>query len=362
MAETLAEMLLPSKELREDIEFYTSVLGMRLDEIFPADDPRTAVISGHGLRVRLQTGSNQEPGTIRILTDDPRSFADGKTELFAPNGTRVEIAERDPPLVLPEPELRLVVHRAADDGQWVVGRAGMRYRDLVPKRLGGAIIGSHLRIDGGEVDEAVHYHIVGFQLVYCLNGWLEVVYEDQGPPFRVQAGDAVTQPPGIRHRTLEASPDAEIVEVALPAEHVTIMDRDMSLPNRSDPDRLFQGQRFLFATGDGSDWSSHRLVGFCSRDLGAGGGTSGAVRARLVRRGNGDPEMSEHRSGIIFTFVAEGGLTLEVEGAVPQRLGKGDAFVIPPGTASRYEDPTDDVALLEVALPADPSTSGAEAC
>ena len=53
-------MLLPASELREDIAFYTGVLGMRMDEIFPADDPRIAVFSGHGLRLRIQKGV--EPG------------------------------------------------------------------------------------------------------------------------------------------------------------------------------------------------------------------------------------------------------------------------------------------------------------
>jgi mannose-6-phosphate isomerase-like protein (cupin superfamily) len=44
-----------------------------------------------------------------------------------------------------------------------------------------------------------------------------------------------------------------------------------------------------------------------------------------------------------------GGLTLEAKGQ--QRLGPGDAFVIPPGLATRYAQPTDDLELLEVALP-----------
>ena len=49
-----AEVLLSTKELRDDIPFFTKVLGMRMDEIFPADDPKVAVFSGFGLRVRIQ--------------------------------------------------------------------------------------------------------------------------------------------------------------------------------------------------------------------------------------------------------------------------------------------------------------------
>ncbi len=43
MTDTIAEMRLPTDELRDDIPFYTKVLGMRMDMIYPADDPRIAV-------------------------------------------------------------------------------------------------------------------------------------------------------------------------------------------------------------------------------------------------------------------------------------------------------------------------------
>ena len=83
-----AEVLLPTKELRDDIPFFTKVLGMRMDEIFPADDPQVAVFSGFGLRVRVETGVDVAPGVLRILCDDPILIAGGETTLSAPNGTR----------------------------------------------------------------------------------------------------------------------------------------------------------------------------------------------------------------------------------------------------------------------------------
>ena len=46
MPEIKAEMRLPTQELRKDIPFYTKVLGMRMDSIYPADDPKVAVFSG----------------------------------------------------------------------------------------------------------------------------------------------------------------------------------------------------------------------------------------------------------------------------------------------------------------------------
>ena len=53
---------------------------------------------------------------------------------------------------------------------------------------------------GGPVPDWVHFHKVRFQLIYCWHGWVRVVYEDQGDPFVLQAGDCVIQPPQIRHR------------------------------------------------------------------------------------------------------------------------------------------------------------------
>ena len=101
MTETRAEVLLPTSDLRKDLPFFTRVLGMRMDMIYPADDPAVAVFSGHGLRVRLDQGSAAPPAHLRILTDAPDAVAGGERRLTAPGGTTVEIDELNPPLVLP---------------------------------------------------------------------------------------------------------------------------------------------------------------------------------------------------------------------------------------------------------------------
>ncbi len=141
------------------------------------------------------------------------------------------IADANPPLDLPPTAHAFVVRRLKDNTPWVIGRAGMRYRDLIPGRLGGSIIASHIRIpDAGPVPDMVHYHTVGFQLIFCYSGWVRLVYEDQGPPFILGAGDCVIQPPRIRHRVLEASENLQVVEIGVPAEHVTTVDHEMELP------------------------------------------------------------------------------------------------------------------------------------
>ena len=151
-----------------------------------------------------------------------------------------------------------------DSESWVIGRAGMHYRDLLPDRLGGAIIASHIRIaEAGPVADMVHFHTVGFQLIFCHRGWVRLVYEDQGPPFVLGAGDCVIQPPEIRHRVLEASAGVEVIEIGVPAEHLTSVDHEMELPTpHFRPDRDFQGTKFVLHREAEATWEPWRIPGF----------------------------------------------------------------------------------------------------
>ncbi|MGB4989659.1 MAG: cupin domain-containing protein, partial [Pyrinomonadaceae bacterium] len=137
--------------------------------------------------------------------------------------------------------------RASATEDWITGRAGMEYRDLIPDRMDGEVIASHIRLTkGGEVPDYVHYHKVDFQLIRCLKGRIKVVYEDQGEPFWLEPGDYVIQPPEIRHRVLECTEGSEVMEISIPAEHETWIDHEMTLPTRTvNPERLFSGQRFV---------------------------------------------------------------------------------------------------------------------
>jgi quercetin dioxygenase-like cupin family protein len=358
MTETRAEIRLPTQELRDDLPFFTKTLKMRLDSIYPADDPEVAVFSGHGLRLRVQKGASEAPGMIRILTDDPDGFAGGARHLTAPNGTKVEIDDLNPPLILPATEHAFVVRRLADQAPWVIGRAGMHYRDLVPSRLGGAIIASHIRIpDGGPVPDMVHFHKVGFQLIFCIKGWVDVVYEDQGDAIRLQAGDCFIQPPEIRHRVLHASDGIEVIEIGVPAEHITEIDHVMTLPTTHlRPDREWQGQRFVHNTGTKGQFAPFRIPGFVARDTTINTNTKG-VASVMVARPDGPAPWTQHQGDILFTFVMAGAMTLQGQGKDPYRLSPGDAFVIPPGMATCYSEPTADLELLEVSLPGNPTTT-----
>ena len=355
MSQTRAEIRLPTQELRNDLPFYMKRLGFRLDMIFPADDPQIAVLSGHGLRLRIEKGAAEAPGTIRILTDDP-GFAGGEKALTAPNGTRIEIDELNPPVITPATEHAFVVRRLADQAPWVIGRAGMEYRDLVPTRLGGAMIASHIRVPDGPVPDMVHYHKVGFQLIFCVAGWVDVLYEDQGDIRRIHAGDCFIQPPTIRHKVLH-SEGVQVVEIGVPAEHVTEIDHEMKLPTpHFRPDREWDGQRFVHNIGKEGSFVPFRIPGFEARDTTINGATKGVASVMVARPAGGAAPWTRHHGDILFTYVMKGGMVLEGEGKEPYLLEPGDAFVIPPGMATRYSDPTANLELLEVSLPGNPKT------
>ena len=349
MTQTRAETVLPTTDLTGDIGFLRA-LGFRMDMIYPADDPAVAVFSGHGLRLRLERGQGPA-GRLRIETEDAALRAEPRR--LSPGGTLVEIVELDPPLVLPQTEHAFVVRRLADQAPWVIGRAGMMYRDLVPSRLGGAMIASHIRIpDGGPVPDMVHFHKVGFQLIFCIKGWVDVVYEDQGGPIRLTPGDCFIQPPQIRHRVLEASDGIEVIEIGVPADHVTEIDHDMALPTpHLRPDREWQGQRFVHNTATSGVWTPFRIPGLICRDTTIAGNTRDVAGVQVVRKGQGEIPLTRHDADILFGFVMSGGVTLLGEGKAPFALTPGDAFVIPPGMATGFADVTEDFELLEVSLP-----------
>jgi len=354
-----AEVVLPCAELDSTLAFFLDTLGFRVEAVFPADAPEVAVIAGHGLRLRLQRGVAEAPCRLRLACLDPAAVAGGERELCAPNGTRIELVEAAPPLVLPPAQPSFVLSRANDDSPWGVGRAGMQYRDLVPGRQGGRFIASHIRIPGGgPVPDYVHFHRVRFQMIYCLAGWVRVVYEDQGPPLVMQAGDCVLQPPQIRHRVLESSPGLEVLEVGCPAEHETWADHDLELPTPSiRPERDFSGQRFVLHRAAQAEWRPWRLAGFEYRDTGIARATDGLARVEVARptgtpTGTAAGGLWSHDAEFLFLFVLRGAVTLEREERGSERLSTGDACVVPPSVRQAFVDVSPDLELLEIELPA----------
>ncbi len=343
-----AEILLPCADLPPTLAFFVEQLGFRVETIFPAEEPRVASLSGHGLRLRLEPGGG-DPGTIRLAVDDP-----GPDRLVvAPNGTRIEIVDVDPPVVFPPLQPEFVVTRQAEGPEAGKGRAGMIYRDLIPGRQGERFIASHITIpEGGPVADWVHFHKIGFQLIFCRRGWVRLVYEDQGAPFILSAGDCVLQPPRIRHRVLESSPGLEVVEIGSPALHETLADHDMDLPTpHMRPDRDFGGQVFLRHVSAETPWVPLGDSGFERRDTDMALATRGAADVRVLRPAAArDLAVPAHGAELLFGFLLEGSCVLHRQGA--HLLGPADAFVIPAGEAWSLSGCSGDLRLLEVIAPA----------
>lgn len=269
--------------------------GYRLDMIMPADSPREALVSRNGESIKLQNPQSEIP--------NPKS----------------------------------------------TGRAGMEYRDLIPDRLGGRLIASHIRIvNAGPVPDYVHYHKIDFQMIYCKSGWVRVVYEDQGPPFVLEAGDCVLQPPEIRHRVLESSAGAEVIEVSSPAEHETWIEHEIALPTGVlHPDRLFSGQRFLRHIAKEAIWQEDG-GGVQSRDLGVSASTHALVDAKVVRTVS-DARMNLDADGPVFLFVLDGNSKLTNDRSEQSDLRSGDSILIP-ADSSITIDALPGTELLQVAM------------
>jgi quercetin dioxygenase-like cupin family protein len=287
--------------------------GARLEAIWPADDPCHAL--------------------VRI------------------DGRVLELIVDRPPAAVGAGERRLVVSRPGDDV--VTGRAGMQYRDLIPGRVGGRYIASSIRIpDGGAVPDYVHRHDVEFQMIFCAAGWVRVVYEDQGPPFVLHPGDCVLQPPGIRHRVLEASPGLEVIEVSSPAEHVTFSDHSLTLPTGGvGPDRRFGGQRFVHHVAASAPTGPWRGSALPARDLGLTAATNGLARVAVVGGIGADMGHVEAvaDADLTFFYVLAGSVVVEAGGSSVV-ASQGVALVIPLGWAFRLTAWTADLSLLDVAL------------
>jgi mannose-6-phosphate isomerase-like protein (cupin superfamily) len=315
-------------------------LGFGLEMIMPADDPQIAVIAGHGLRLRLVRGTRKAPGSVRLICRDPAAL--GTSPLNA-GGIRIDlIAERVVPLVPPAVP-RFTVTRAEPDA-WRVGRANMEYRDLIPDRYGGRFIASHIRIpDGGPVQDYVHFHSIRFQFIYCLKGWVRLVYEDVGEPFVMNAGDCVIQPPRIRHRVLESSPGLEVIEVSCPAVHETFSDPETVLPTQTPQSgRDFDGQTFKWHRAfEGSQ--------FDAQSLGIATASGGLAGARILNRA-ATLDVT-HDAELVFGFILRGSMSVTCND-VGGKLIASDSFTIPANQPFRLEDGSRDLAWLEVTLPA----------
>lgn len=282
--------------------------GYRLDMIMPADAPREALLSKGDEYLRV------------ISNAETAEHAEEISAISASSALKVSSA-------------------------WITGRAGMEYRDLIPDRLGGRLIASHIRLkDGGEVPDYVHYHKIRFQMIFCKTGSIRVVYEDQGEPFVLNAGDCVLQPPEIRHRVLESTAGAEVIEISSPAEHETWVEHEIKLPTKTiNPDRTFGDQRFVRSIAADAPWNDDGSVQY--RDLGIKEASNGFAEVRVIRL---RPTSEQTATGSRFIFVLNGEVEIPFAGET-KRLAEGDSLLLPADLESKIRALTESE-LLEIRL------------
>ena len=282
--------------------------GFRLELIYPADEPHCAVLAKADERLRV--------------TSRPDAPA--------------------PSDALPPFEPEFVLTRAGASP--AKGRAGMLYRDLIPSRLGGRYIASHIAIpEGGPVADWVHFHRISLQVIYVRRGWVRVVYQDQGEPFVMREGDLVLQPPEIRHRVLESSDGLEVVEITAPAVHATYADYELDLPNGVGPAALLGGQRFLRHVAADTPWTPFGDAE--AQETWISEATAGIATLRTIRpAGAARIDFAPTGGELVFGFVLDGSATLNLSG----ELKAADAFVIPPDEEWRLTEMSPDLRLLHV--------------
>lgn len=321
------QIVVPCENLTAMVDFFAKV-GFRLEMIMPADSPSVAIISGFGINLRLETAETFQPPNLHLIGN----FAEEK-QIAAPNGMRIDLVKNNSEIHLPELKEEFFISRINDENGWKLGRAEMQYRDLIPSRLGGRFIASHIHIPkGGEVPDYVHYHKVRFQMIFCKKGWAKLVYEDQGEPFIFKAGDCVLQPPEIRHRVLEASDGLEVIEIGSPAIHETYREHEITLPTSQVlPNRIFNGQQFVHHVASEAVWKQQN-DGFEFRDTGIYEATNGLADVKVLRSKSKINTTISYLGEFLFLFVLAGQIKIGDD-----LLQIGDCCVIPSETEFSLE-------------------------
>ena len=116
-----------------------------------------------------------------------------------------------------------VSHHSEDDFETGL-RTYAKYRDLGMAKATAGLVQAHVirfvpPCRPEEVSK-LHYHDVEFQMVYVLKGWIKTELEGQGVHV-MRPGSAWLQPPKIKHKVLDYSDDAEVLEIVLPADFET---------------------------------------------------------------------------------------------------------------------------------------------
>jgi len=117
-----------------------------------------------------------------------------------------------------------LAHATITNSPMVAGRREFfKYRDLgVTSASGGALKAQVMSsIEGLTEPTGWHYHECDGQFIYILKGWVDLEFEN-GERARVQAGESLFIPGGMRHNEFGTSQDLEILELVVNSEMGTV--------------------------------------------------------------------------------------------------------------------------------------------
>ena len=102
-------------------------------------------------------------------------------------------------------------------------RSFFTYRDLGVTAASSGRIRAQVTVgaDGMTQPSGWHYHVCEGQFVYMLSGWVDLEFED-GQKLRIQAGESLYIPGGLRHNETATSKDLELLEISVPADMGTV--------------------------------------------------------------------------------------------------------------------------------------------
>src|SRR5690606_3511964 len=143
--------------------------------------------------------------------------------------------------------------------------------------------------------------------------------------------------------------------IGCPAEHETIADWSLPLPNGSgDPAREWDGQRFVRHVAAGATYHPWRADGWEYRESGVEPATGGLAGVRVARPTGvaAAPSWIRHEHEFAQLVVLRGTVVFEADSRSAEELHDGSAVTIPRGARYRLLDPTADCEVLDVTLPA----------
>jgi hypothetical protein len=150
---------------------------------------------------------------------------------------------------------------------------------------------------------------------------------------------------------LESSDGLEVVELSAPAEHITFVDHEMTLPTpQFRPERNFDGQRFIRHQAELAGWVTDSLHGFDARDTGIEEASAGIASLEVLRANAKMAILEYEASGLLqFHFILQGSMELALNGQ-KHSLGRHDVFLVPRGSCCSILHRSVDLEMMRLTL------------